>query len=535
MAVNDGQTADTQQLQPTLQTLALQTLALQPSAKSAETAKPGETAAPAQSKVPAVFLIHGLGGTQYDLGSMHKRLKNAGFVTHSLTLPGHGTTPEDLVNVSAEMWMDAVTAKYHEVAAQHESFHIMGMCMGSLLAIELAKRQRHTRGKLIALAPPIYIDGWATAWYTPLRHLIYYVPGVPARMKIEEEDPFGIKNEQLRAIVKAKFARGENFHYRWVPLACVRQVDRLRGWVMKDLKSMSSDTLVIHARQDELTSLNSANYLVEQIGGAKARMVVLENSYHMICVDNDREQVARSVLEFFGVGGAASLGMAVEDAKMEPQALLSFAAGLRTALEAGDFAALFAKGDSDTAWFQPGTNRSSGVYRGRKGLQSLLTWAAAPDEGAVRFTAFGQPVFNAGVAVWPATLVAGHLLSQGVLAFAVRAGKLLEARWFPDDVLLEDLHFGAPVAAAGPSAVELDFEAAGIAVKTLVKPPDNDALLELYALFKQASVGDVTGDRPGMMDVVARSKYDAWAKRKGETPEAAMAAYAALVKKLQQS
>ena len=38
-----------------------------------------------------VFLIHGLGGTQYDLGSMHKRLKNAGFVTHSLTLPGHGT------------------------------------------------------------------------------------------------------------------------------------------------------------------------------------------------------------------------------------------------------------------------------------------------------------------------------------------------------------------------------------------------------------------------------------------------------------
>ncbi len=138
---------------------------------------------------PAVFLIHGLGGTQYDLGSMHKRLKNAGFVTHSLTLPGHGTTPEDLVHVTAEQWMEAVTAKYHEVAAQHDNFHIMGMCMGALLATELAKRQKHTRGKLIALAPPIYIDGWATAWYTPARHLMYYVPGVPARMKVEEEDP----------------------------------------------------------------------------------------------------------------------------------------------------------------------------------------------------------------------------------------------------------------------------------------------------------------------------------------------------------
>lgn len=494
---------------------------------TSSTASAESPAPAADTKTPAVFLIHGLGGTQYDLGSMHKRLKNAGFVTHSLTLPGHGTTPEDLVNVTAEQWMDAVTAKYHEVAALHDNFHIMGMCMGALLATELAKRQKHTRGKLIALAPPIYIDGWATAWYTPLRHLMYHVPGVAARMKVEEEDPFGIKNEQLRAIVKAKFARGEAFHYRWVPLACVRQVDRLRGWVMTGLKDMASETLVIHAREDELTSLSSANYLVEQIGGAKARMVVLENSYHMICVDNDREQVARNVLEFFGASSAASLGMAVDDPKMSPEALAAFAQTLRTALEAGDFTGIFARGASDMAWFQPGANRASGVYRGNKGLQAMLPWAAA-----VRFTAFGQPVFNAGVAVVPATLTAGGLMSQGVLAFAVRSGRLLDARWFPDDVALEDAHFGEPVAPAGPSEAERAFEAAGIAVKTLAQPPDNEALLGLYALYKQATLGDATGERPGMMDVTGRAKYDAWAQRKGMAREDAMAGYTALVEKL---
>jgi carboxylesterase len=495
-------------------------------------AEVSSTPAPTADSPPAVFLIHGLGGTQYDLGSMHKRLKNAGFVTHSLTLPGHGTSPEDLVNVTAEQWMEAVTAKYHEVAAQHETFHIMGMCMGALLAAELAKRQRHTRGKLIVLAPPIYLDGWATAWYTPLRHLMYHVPGVPARMKIEEEDPFGIKNEQLRAIVKAKFARGENFHYRWVPLVCIKQVDRLRGWVMTGLKNMASQTLVIHAREDELTSLNSANYLVEQIGGAKARMVVLENSYHMICVDNDREQVARCILEFFGADSAASLGMAVDDAKMSAPALLAFAHELRGALEAGDFAALFAKGSSDMAWFQPGNNRASGVYRGHKGLQSLLPWA---NKDTVKFTAFGQPVFNAGVAVWPATLTADGLFSQGVLAFAVRSGRLLDARWFPDDVQLEDAHFGEAIAPAGPSDAERAFEAAGLAVKTLKKPPDNEALLDLYAMYKQATAGDVKGERPGMMDMVGRSKYDAWSKIKGQSREAAMAGYTKLVESLKQA
>ncbi|MET5115686.1 esterase, partial [Burkholderia pseudomallei] len=44
-----------------------------------------------------ILLIHGLGGTQYDLGSLHKALRRAGGDTHMITLPGHGTRPEDLV------------------------------------------------------------------------------------------------------------------------------------------------------------------------------------------------------------------------------------------------------------------------------------------------------------------------------------------------------------------------------------------------------------------------------------------------------
>jgi carboxylesterase len=197
-------------------------------------------------------------------------------------------------------------------------------------------------------------------------------------------------------------------------------------------------------------------------------------------------------------------------------------------LEAGDFSGMFAKGSSDMAWFQPGNNRSSGIHRGNKGLQAMLPWASS-----VRFTAFGQPVYNAGVAVLPATLVAAGLMSQGVLAFAVRSGRLLDARWFPDDVALEDAHFGAPVLPAGPSEAEKAFEAAGIAVKSLAKPPDNEGLLGLYALYKQATVGDASGERPGILDVTGRAKYDAWAQRKGMDREAAMLAYAALVAKLQ--
>jgi acyl-CoA-binding protein len=59
----------------------------------------------------------------------------------------------------------------------------------------------------------------------------------------------------------------------------------------------------------------------------------------------------------------------------------------------------------------------------------------------------------------------------------------------------------------------------------------NDVMLDLYALYKQATVGNATGDRPGMLDIKGRAKYDAWAKRKGMTKDAAMQAYIDLVGK----
>jgi acyl-CoA-binding protein len=57
----------------------------------------------------------------------------------------------------------------------------------------------------------------------------------------------------------------------------------------------------------------------------------------------------------------------------------------------------------------------------------------------------------------------------------------------------------------------------------------NDVLLELYALYKQATVGDVSGGRPGMLDLRGRAKHDAWTARKGMTADAAMTAYIAAV------
>ena len=69
-------------------------------------------------------------------------------------------------------------------------------------------------------------------------------------------------------------------------------------------------------------------------------------------------------------------------------------------------------------------------------------------------------------------------------------------------------------------------------VETLKKRPSNEQLLELYAYYKQATEGDVSGSRPGMLDLKGRVKFDAWAKAKGTGKDEAMKRYVAVVEKL---
>ena len=81
-------------------------------------------------------------------------------------------------------------------------------------------------------------------------------------------------------------------------------------------------------------------------------------------------------------------------------------------------------------------------------------------------------------------------------------------------------------------ALSDDFLAAQVRVKQLSKTPEASELLELYALYKQGTVGDATGERPGMLDFKGRAKYDAWAAKRGNSKDAAMQSYVAMVEKL---
>ena len=83
------------------------------------------------------------------------------------------------------------------------------------------------------------------------------------------------------------------------------------------------------------------------------------------------------------------------------------------------------------------------------------------------------------------------------------------------------------------SELEDEFSQAQVEVKQLSKKPDNNSLLFLYGHFKQATVGDAGGKRPGVFDQVGRAKYDAWAKLSGTSSDDAKRDYIAKVRELQ--
>jgi acyl-CoA-binding protein len=82
------------------------------------------------------------------------------------------------------------------------------------------------------------------------------------------------------------------------------------------------------------------------------------------------------------------------------------------------------------------------------------------------------------------------------------------------------------------SDLKTRFEQAVADSKTLSERPDNQTLLKLYGLYKQASSGDADGKRPGFSDMVGRAKYDAWAAVKGTDSATAMQQYVDLIEDL---
>jgi carboxylesterase len=174
-----------------------------------------------------------------------------------------------------------------------------GLCTGAMLAAALvAQRPGRARG-LVMLSPIVAYDGWGLPWWYSLRRLAY-VLGLSRLFRMRERAPYGVKNERMRALIRTQL---QESHLAAVGpdsinLRLVRESERLSRVGCAALASIDVPMCVVHAREDEICRLASVESALRRVPPDRLELHVVENSYHMVTIDNDRADVVRLLERF---------------------------------------------------------------------------------------------------------------------------------------------------------------------------------------------------------------------------------------------
>ena len=248
---------------------------------------------------PPLMLLHGLASTPQEFSVIGQTWRNEGVRLHLPQLTGY-SAPNPLRPLPWQRWLDAAV---HELRAQDEPVVLGGLCIGAVLALAAALAYPERVAGLVLMSPTLFYDGWGLSRWRWLRH-VGYLPGLRTRVQVPEREPYGVKNPQIRKWIARELQQRERSAAgpAALPLWAVHEAERLIRHVRPRLGRITARTLVLHAREDEVASLRSPELLMADLGAQDKQLVVLENSYHMVTLDNDRNTVVRETLDFLGGG-----------------------------------------------------------------------------------------------------------------------------------------------------------------------------------------------------------------------------------------
>ncbi|TAL96379.1 MAG: alpha/beta fold hydrolase [Paraburkholderia sp.] len=251
----------------------------------------------------AVLLLHGLSSSPLELRYLARILNDEGFTTCAPVLDGYSAgSPEQAM----EQWLDAATREYDALARRYERVSICGLSIGAALALALVHRRPQAQAVAL-LSLTLAYNGWAIPWYRFLLNWAYYSP-LRSRYRYRESKPFGLRNEALRAKIARAMERDDFSEVgpSTISLPALHQASRLAARVQSQVSAIRNDCLIIHAIDDETSSPRNARFVASSIGSTFLRTVWLDDSYHMITSDNEREIVARETALFLRESEMAS-------------------------------------------------------------------------------------------------------------------------------------------------------------------------------------------------------------------------------------
>lgn len=247
----------------------------------------------------AVLLGHGLCGNPLELAHLAKRLQQAGYTVRVPFIPGYGVSGRLPHIRPYRDWLAAFEQEFDELRGKHRTVSVGGLCIGATLALALAAKRAKDIDALLLISTTLFYDGWnipITRKLLPLG----YLPGIRHWYRHRETTPYGIKNQRLREWIAEQMgstgvsAAGASH----LPMTAIYEAQRLIWKVRRSLRQVTSPTLILHAVEDDVAGPRSPRHVLAHVATRDVELRWFHDSYHMLTIDNEKEDVAHAAIEF---------------------------------------------------------------------------------------------------------------------------------------------------------------------------------------------------------------------------------------------
>ena len=234
----------------------------------------------------SALLVHGLTGTPYEMRYLGEHLARCGFRVFAVRLAGHAGTPEELGATTHQSWYESVVDGCERLRAFGDPIVVVGQSMGAVLAARLAIDQGTAVSAVVMLAPAFFLPYWQRAALAAIKKL----GPLAAMIYLRSAAAADIHDAAARQIHPST---------RLMPLSAALSLCELSALVRTQLARLAQPTMIIHSRPDHTCPFDkNVEFLMANLGSVRKRLAVLEDSYHVISVDTDKERVATEVASF---------------------------------------------------------------------------------------------------------------------------------------------------------------------------------------------------------------------------------------------
>ena len=245
-----------------------------------------------------VLLMNGLCGTPAEVRYVANGMARAGFTVNCPQLAGHCGTEQDIKDSTWKDWLESAEAALDEMRETCDVVIAGGLSTGALLALMLAAKHPDKVQGTALYAPTLWLNGWLIPWYAKLFRLCVHKP-VANLIPFPDMHPHGIKDPRIREFIPNALNSCDSSiaGLPTTPGGAVLEHRWLAQEVCRTLGQIEQPALIMHPREDDYADLSNAWHIQRHLKG-NVEMVVLEDSYHIITVDRQRDVVVERTRAF---------------------------------------------------------------------------------------------------------------------------------------------------------------------------------------------------------------------------------------------